>query len=176
MEGDISADTMTMHSHPFSFSHKRSSKCMVWVSCSALLREMTYNFYKRRTTELTRGGLHLVFTKALCRHIWFGSQLKFGFFLTLSCFSCKALLSSPRADHTSQRSATSNKRADECGRGTKQRRERKFQRHCPGDVPGCRRPSLTSQAFRKTHLQGSPFGHTINQSAEDSVTRECDLW
>ena len=85
------------------------------------------------------------------------------------------MLSSPRAAHISQKSATSNKKADECGRGTEQKQERKFQHHCPGDVPGCQWPSLTSQAFRKTHLQGSAFGHTINQSAKDSVPQESDL-
>ena len=92
---------------------------------------MTHKFYKRRTTELTKDGRHLVFIMALCRHIWFRSQLKFSFFLTLFCFSCKALRSSPQAAHISQKSATSNKKADECGRGTEQKQERKFQHHCP---------------------------------------------
>lgn len=135
---------------------------------------MTHTFYKRWTTEQKMGTIFFFLRYYVD---WLDLEVSVScFFLTLFCFSYKALWSSPQAARTSQISVTPVTERQMSTEGeAKQRQEGKL--------------SLTLLeilvvSVSLTQESGSQYapvvrlslGQTLNHSTRESVMQQCNLW
>lgn len=93
-------------------------------------------FYKKQTMELTK--VPPLFSRP-CADLS-KLKVKFDFFLTLFCFSCTALLSSPQAARISQISVTPRTERQVSTGAVRAHAGRKLPRPPPADSPGRQRP------------------------------------